>query len=147
MRCHNSILPKIKNQCDIRHILCDKRHKSMWYSSQNDVICVTFLFQKNSEILSINIHPHTRFGGWGFCRFAGSGLASRSLTLRIRRNHTNWRWKLESETRKRENPVLFVVKMKIRDVRNAEWRKVQLWFFICLFLLYTLTQCKKNPQF
>ena len=105
----------------------------------------TLFSKKNSEILSIHIDPPTRFGGWPFLHFTSSPLDFIPLHTHSNTNSQNTSWKLESENRNWEIPVLFVFKMKIRHAQYAEWRKVQLGFSTSLFLLYILTQCKKNP--
>ena len=87
------------------------------------------LLWKNSEILSINIHPHTHMWGWGFlfvkeemtCILSCSSIVQR-LTAWIKNwNPKNWLilkiWKVKTWT---EIPVCFVVK---NHQSVTEWMK------------------------
>ena len=97
--------------------------------------------------LLIYTHPHD-LGGGGFPRFTSSPLATHTQQHTKRHATQEARWKLKSETRNWEIPVLFVVKMKIRHVHNAKWRIVKVkTFYGLLFALHTHAMQGKSTIF
>lgn len=108
----------------------------------------TTLCSKKIAIYYLYIYTHTHdLGGGGFLRFTSPALFFLTHTQQNAYTQREGRWKLKSENRNWEIPVLFVVKMKIRHVEHAEWRIVQLWFSVCFFLFYTSAKCNKNTWF
>ena len=68
---------------------------------------------------SLYIYTHTHdLGGGGFPRFTSSALFFLTHTQQNTHTQREGSWKLKTEKRNWEIPVLFVVKMKIRHVEN-----------------------------
>lgn len=129
--------------------ICLNMEKLEFKSIVSFVLSVWWFFAtvkwgKNSEILSININPPTRFGGWGFLRFTSSSLLSLTLSRTKRHATQEGRWELDFGKRNREKPVLFVVKMKISDAENQKRIIICFWRSLCLCLLYAPIKCNKN---
>ena len=99
----------------------------------------TTLCSKKIANYSLYIYTHTHeSGGGGYLRFTSSALFFLTHTHTNAYTQRKGRRKLETEKRKWEIPVLFVIKMKIRHVQMMKWRKVKVkGFCLSLFTLHT----------
>lgn len=98
----------------------------------------TTLITKKIARDSLYIYTHTHeSGGGGFLRFTSSPLFFLTHTQQNAYTQREGRWKLKSENRNWEIPVLFVVKMKIRGVQMIKWKIVKVSSFCeALFTLH-----------
>lgn len=112
-------------------------------------------FLGNSEILSINIHPHTHMWGWGFPTVKEEMTCILSCVLRhasilnalesgIRKTEQKWK----SETQKHDQKSQFVPLPKIIRASQSmqSGRIIHLLLFACLFLIYIQSKSKRDSK-